>query len=372
MELNDIRLRSVLYQLDKLTLQAGGTTFEVPRAMVTSISIDNNYETSMFPFFYVGMNLPGWVYIEVAKNPKNLFITLDLKANLFVDTIEDKPVGTYKEYKGKYMAMAAIDTPVADESIQMKIAKQNDTYKKTYEFNEFYFAEFLLYNPQYYAALTKPVNAVITSANMTSIATYVLQCGGINNLLMSPFDNRASYSEFKVIPENAIDELKHLMQAYGFHNAGSVFFMDLDKAFLINKAVKCTAWYQGEYKTVHVMSMSNFNNSLGAFSGYFSSAKDHYHLLGIEPNQIQVSDIGNVKSKTMTNYYHGEGKMLSFKTDSALMECFTPNKEFLVNIDSTGASNGKVNGRYRIMRVTLTLSPSGEYMTPEFHVFLMK
>lgn len=372
MDLNDIRLKNVLYKLEKCTLQAGSTTFDVPPSMVTGISIDNNYETSMYPFFYIGINLPGWVYIEVGKNPTNLFITLDLRAVYFTNTVNEGEAGSTIEYRGRYMAHSAVNATINDETIQLAGAKENGTYKRGYEFNEIYFAEFALYNPAYYAAMTKRENAVLTSANMTSILTYALQNGGITNVLMSPLDNKTTYSEFKITPLNAIDEIKYLMYNYGFHNNGTVFFMDLDKAFVISKAVKCTAWYQGEYKSVHIMSLSNFNQSLGGFSGYFQNTKDKYHLLAVEPDCIEPIDISNIPTTQSESKLGGEGKQLIVKTSAALMECFTPNKEFIVDIDSISAKTAKINGRYRILRVTLALTPAGEYFDPEFHVFLYK
>lgn len=372
MDLNDIRLKNVLYKLESCTLQAGSTTFDVPTNMVTGISIDNNYETSMYPFFYIGMNLPLWVYTEVGKNPTNLFITLDLRAVYFTNTVDEGEAGSTIEYRGKYLAHSAINGTIEDEDLQSSISKEESTYNKGYDFNQIYFAEFALYNQSYYNAMSKSENAILTSANMNSILAYTLQNGGITNVLVSPLDNKSSYSEFKIVPLNAVDEIKYLMYNYGFHNNGTVFFMDLDKAYLISKAIKCTAWYKGEYKTVHVMSMANFNQSLGLFSGYYQNSKEKYHLIAVETSCIESVDITNIPTSQTGSTIGGEGKTLAFKTSAGLMECFTPNKEFIVNIDSVSATKSGINGKYRILRVNLALSPAGEYFDPEFNVVLYK
>ena len=371
MDLEEIRLRNILYRIESCVINIGSDTeFEVPKAMISSIQIDNNYETSMFPFFYMGINLPSWVYIELTKHPDEVFISLDLKAHTFRNDANEEPVGTFTEYKGKYKAITAVDTPVTDELIQTMLSKQSGSWKKTYEYGEIYFAEFTLFNPSSYAALSKTLNAVITSASMSSIVTYVLQYGGFPNILMSPLDNRNTYSEFKVWPIDAVDIMKTLIYNFKLHNGGTVFFMDLDRTFVISKQIKCTAWAKGEYKTVNVMSLSNYNETLGLYNGYYMNSKEKFHLLNVESSGFELDDNTNLPQSQTNQPIPGKGKILTFRTSCALMECLTPNKEFIVDIDSASAMAAKLNGKYRIIRATLNLTQSGEYMQPEFHVFL--
>lgn len=367
MELTDIKLKNVKYYLNTCTVQAGSKSFDVPRAMVQSIQIDNNYDNAIYPFFYIAINLPSWMYVEVSKNPKNLFITLDLKETFFQDNIEEKNLPMVQAYRGRYVAISAIDTPVTDLDTQTKISKDNNTYEKNYDFSEVYLTEFMLYNVSSYNALSTVVNSVITSANMTSIVTHVLGAGGIKNILMTPLNNTKSYSEFKVTPIDAVDQMKHLISKYGLHTKGTVFFMDLDKAFLVDKSVKCTAWYTGEYKTTHIMSFGNYNDGISKFSGYYSNTKEKYHLLGIQPDSIQASELETVPN---IQTQHQNKNTLEIFTDSAIMEAFSPNKEIIVNIDTPTAKN--VNGSYRTSRIEVRLTPSGEYFDPQFKITLLK
>lgn len=364
MELTDIRLKTVKYYINSLNLQVGSTSFDVPRSMVHTIQIENDYDNTIYPFFYIAMNLPGWVYIEVAKDPNNVFISLDLKAAFFTNDIMEKNPTMVTEYKGKYTALTAVETPIIDEYQQIAIEKADDTYKKNYSYNETYLTEFALYNTAYYKALSATVNAVLSSASMTSIVTYVLQNGKIRNTLMTPLSNRNSYSEFKVLPINAVDHIKHLMKKYTLHSNGTIFFMDLDKAYLIDKNVNCTAWYTNEYKSVHIMALKNYNDSLALFSGYYNNSKDKYHLLATEPNSIQAVEYESVPGDTRKHE-------LEIYTSSAIMEALTPNKSFVVNIDSPGSSKN-INGKYRIRSVKVMLTPGGDYLDPEFQIRLVK
>lgn len=367
MKLTDIKLHSVKYYIASLKLTAGDKEFDVPRTMVSNIQIKNDYKNFVYPFFYIAMNIPGWMYVAVAKNSENCYITLDLQAALFrTDLEEDKNPTMLPEYKGRYRAFCDIDTPVTDENIQMQIEKADDSHDKNYEFNETYYTEFILYNPAYYDAQEKKLNAVLTSPNMTQIVTYVLQYGGINKMLMSPLDNTQSYSEFKIIPVNPVDEMKNLIHSYGLHNPGTTFFMDLDRAFLTKRTNKCTCWYKGEYKTVHIMALQNYNDGLSKFSGYYQNSKEKYHLIAVPP-------AGSSSSEDITPPRATGDHTIDFYTTAAIMEAFTPNKLFIVNVDAPGCNqDNKLNGSYYIDSVSVTMTNGGEYLDPNFHFTLTR
>lgn len=368
MELTDIKLHTVKYYIASLTLTAGDKEFEVPRTMISNIQIKNDYKNFVYPFFYIAMNIPGWMYIAVAKNSEKCYITLDLKAALFrTDIEEDKNPTMLPEYKGRYRAFCEVDTPVTDEKIQVQIEKADDSYDKNYEFNETYYTEFVLYNPGYYDAQEKQLNKVLTSPNMTQIVTYVLQYGGITNVLMSPLDNKKTYSEFKIIPVNPVDEMKNLIHSYGLHDdPGTTFFMDLDKAFLIKRINKCTAWYKGEYKTVHIMALQNYNDGLSKFSGYYQNSKEKYHLIAVPP-QGEKSDEEGTRPRVIDDH------TVDLYTTSAIMEALTPNKLFILNVDAPGCDqDNKLNGSYYIESVAVTMVNGGEYLDPEFHIRLKR
>ena len=53
MNLDDIKLCSVKYQMKVFTIDAGGTTLDVPISQIASIKIEKNFETTNYPFFYI-------------------------------------------------------------------------------------------------------------------------------------------------------------------------------------------------------------------------------------------------------------------------------------------------------------------------------
>ena len=370
MNLDDIKLSSVKYQMKSFTVDAAGTTFDVPPSQIACIKIEKNYDMMNYPFFYVGVNLPGWLYMEVVKNSKNLHVTMDLHAMLYRTDFNEKMANptTESQVKGKFIALIAVDTPVMDETMKLQVEKDIGAYKKSYTFNEYYFAEFILYNEAAYKAKSTVVNAVLSSANMTSIVAFICKKAGISNILMSPLSNRKNYTEFKITPINAIDQLKNLIVNYKLHDKGTVLFFDLDRAYILSKEIKCTAWRKQEYKTVHIMSLNQYSNSLSSGSGYYRNSKEKYHLIEIPPNSMQTTKVTDLPAST----YNGRmNQTITFYTNDVTMEALTPNKLFIVDIQSPSAKTD-INGKYRIMRYSVEMENSGDFFSAKFNITLGK
>lgn len=370
MDLDDIQLSNVKYQMKSFTIDAGGNTLDVPISQIASIKIEKNFDTDNYPFFYIGVNVPGWYYTEIVKNYDNVHITMDLHYMVYRKDFNEDMINpsTKSELKGKFLADVAIDTPILSEDNQMKFEQEQDSYKKTYAFNEYYYAEFALQNEVSYNAKSTVVNAVLSVTNMTTNVAYICQQCGINNILMSPLTNRQTYNEFKITPINAVDQLKNWIVNYTLHDAGTVLFFDLDRTYIISKEIKCTAWRQDEYKNVYVMSLSQYSDSLASGSGYYMNTKEKYHLIEIPPNSVQTATITNLP------YLVQNGRMnqtITFYTNDVIMEALTPNKLFIVDIQSDSAEK-RINGKYRIMRYSVEMEPGGDFFNAKFNITLGK
>lgn len=370
MDLNDIALSSVKYQFQAFTIDAGGSTFDVPISQIMSVKIEKNFDMDTYPFFYIGVNLPGWFYADVVKNYDNIHITLDLHCITYRQEFNESMVGasSKSELKGKFLADVAVDTPILMEDNQKKFEESAESYKKSYAFNEYYYTEFTIQNEASYKAKSKVINAVLTSTNMTSNIAYICSACGITNILMSPLSNRQTYSEFKIPPINAVDQIKNWIVNYKLHNAGTSLFFDLDRAYILSKEMNCTAWRLNEYKTVHVMTLSQFSDSLSMGSGYYANSKEKYHLIEIPPNSIQTSSITTLPSIVQSDNMK---QTITFYTNDCIMEALTPNKLFIVDIQSESAKT-KINGKYRIMRYSVEMEPGGDFLNAKFNVTLGK
>lgn len=370
MNLDDVKLSQVKYQMKSFTIDAGGTTMDVPISQIASIKIEKNFETTNYPFFYIGVNLPGWFYTEVVKNYDNVHITLDLHSMVYrKDFNEDmNNPSTTSELKGRFLADVAVDTPILSEDGQTKFEKENDAYKKTYSFNEYYFTEFAIQNEAAFKAKSKVVNAVLQTTNMTTNIGYICSQCGISNILMSPLSNRKTYKEFKITPINAVDQIKNWIVNYKLHDKGTTLFFDLDRTYILSKEIKCTAWRKNEYKNVHVMSLHQYSDTLANGSGFYSNSKEKYHLIEIPPNSLQTATVTNLP------YDVQNGRMnqtIMFYTNDVTFEALTPNKLFIVDVQSSSAKK-RINGKYRMMRYSVEMEPGGDFLNAKFNITLGK
>lgn len=368
MNINDVKLKKVLYFMQKLTVTAGSKTFEVPRSMILNIDIAKDFDSMIYPMWYICMNLPLWFYAEVAKNPNDISVSMDLQYTM-ADSDEQlrSPTNALTgEISGSFKAILPHTTQIGDYTIQKQFEKDADAHNQNYAYNEYAFVELALYNKPAYTASFNTLNAVLSSTNLTNALTYCLNRCNITNVLLSNSDNHTTYSEFKICPQSGIANIFRIVEDYKFHSGGSTIFFDLDRSYIISNKIGCYAWGNNEHKVTHIVSMSENNNAVSRFSGLYINKQEKYNLVSIQRESYASQDVGTspiLKSS-------GETEIFQFVTKQATMSMFTPNKEYIVNIDSPDHS--KYNGKYRLYTMSVNMTPAGEFLEPQFHVVLRR
>lgn len=368
MDFKDLKLKNVLYYMQSFVVTAGDKAFEVPRSMILNIDISKDFDTMLYPLWYVCINVPLWFYSQITKNPDKISVSMNLQYTM-AETNEKLVSGNttlYSEVTGKFKAIIPQTTQVGDYSSQKAFEKANDAYNTNYSFNEYAFVELALYNTAAYNASFNTLNAVISSTNVTNAVTYCFNRCGINNILMSKSDNNKVYSEFKIWPQSGMQNLLRIVDDYKFHNSGSTLFFDLNESYLIATKIGCYAWKNNECKATYFLSLSEYNNTLGRFNGVYINSKEKYNAIAVERNSYASQDIGT--SPLLKNT--GETEVFKITTNQAIMSMLSPNKEFIVNIDSP--DNKKYNGKYRIRSYSVNMVPSGEYFEPRFVITLIR
>lgn len=368
MDLKDLKLKKVLYFMQTFTITAGGKSFDVPRSMILNIDISKDYDLMIYPLWYVCVNVPLWFYSQITKNTNDISVSMNLQYTL-AETNENlispiNPMTT--EISGNFKAILPYTTQVADPTYQKNVENETNSYNRNYTYNEYAFVELALYNKAAYDASFNTLNAVLSSTNLTNAITYCFNKCGISNILMSKSDNNTTYNEFKILPQSGISNMMRIVENYNFHSNGSTFFFDLNEAYLVTNKIGCYAWKNNEYKATHFLSLSEYNNALGRFNGIYINTKEKYNVLAIERGSFVSQEIG--MSPIMKNT--GETELFQITTKQALLNLLTPNKEFIVNIDSP--DNSKFNGKYRLFSLQVTMTPSGEYLEPEFIITLRR
>ena len=368
MNLKDIKMKNVLYYMQSFVITAKDKSFEVPRSMILTVEVSKDYETMLYPLWYVCVNVPLWFYSQITKNPNDISVSMNLQYRLASNN-EQLISGTNlltTEVAGKFKAVIPHTTQIGDHSIQKNVEKQEGAHNKNYTYSEYAIVELSLYNSAAYAASFNKLNAVLSSTNLTNALTYCLNRCGINNVLLSKSDNSKTYSEFKIWPHSGMSNILRIVEDYKFHNSGSTIFFDLTDAYIISRKIGCNAWRSNEYKDTYILSLSETDPTLGSGSGIFMSSKDKYNALIIRNSAFSTQDVSS--SPVLKN--SNETEIFQFVTKDAIMRAITPNKEFVVSIDSP--DHQKYNGKYRLYSMSVNMVPMGEFLEPQFMVTLRR
>lgn len=368
MDLKELKLKNVLYFMESFVITAGGKQFKVPRVMIKSIDISKDFDSMIYPMWYVCVNVPLWFYSLITQNIDNISVSMNLQYTLAEqnEKFNTKTNTMFNEVTGNFKAVVPTTTQIGDYTTQKSIEQQANARNSNYSFNEYAFIELALYNKAAYAASFNKINAVLTSTNLTNAAAFCFTKCGINNVLMSKADNNTVYSEFKILPETGIKNIFRIVENYKFHSAGSTLFFDLTEAYLVTNKIGCYAWKSNEYKCTQIISLTEYNNTMGRFGGVFINNKEKTNVIAVSQDGFKSQDIGNNPILKDTK----ETQIFQIVTNHALMSLLTPNKEFLVNIDSP--DNKKYNGKYRIMSYSVNMVPNGEFLEPNFLITLRR
>lgn len=367
MDLKDLKLKQVGYIMDSFMIDVDGTQFKVPQSQFAEIDILKQFETELYPMWYVCCNVPLWFYVEMTKNPDKIFVTMNLQVAK-ADTIDEllKMTSGTTEISGKFKCVIPYKTPVADETIQREVERQNEAENENYSFNEYSLIELCLYNIASYEASFNMINAVHTSNNLTDSITYCYNQCGISPVLMSKADNNTVYKEFKILPESGMRNMLRIVEDYEFHSDKSTFFFDLTQAYLVTNKIGCYAWRENEHKQVQILSLAEYSEGLAGMTGLHIDDKEKITVMVIDRQSIQSDELDGAPAFKET----GETSFLRMTVRNSTLDVLSPNKEYLVNVDAQKAS--KLNGKYRLQSLECTLIPEGEIMTPTFTINLRR
>ena len=192
MDLQDLKLKKVLYYMQSFTITAGDKTFDVPRTMIQSIDISKDYDSMIYPLWYVCVNVPLWFYTKITQNTNDISVSMNLQYTLS-ETNEgllntNNPLTT--EISGNFKAVLPYTTQIEDPSSQKIVENETNSYNRNYSYNEYAFVELALYNKEAYAASFNAINAVLSSTNLTNAITYCFNRCGIKNVLLRSEERR--------------------------------------------------------------------------------------------------------------------------------------------------------------------------------------
>lgn len=392
MDKTKVKLSLIKYKIKTFQLIVGTKKINITPEEIIKFTIVNDYENYYFPYFEIELNVSNTVYRTMAKNPTKIKASINLYKVKMKDTyhISDDSTNTNKKcLSGIFRVFLDDSTPDFSETEEKEISKKGDKY------GQITTLKLLLYPNLYYGKYDLVVNGVFKNVSLADMVCYILTKTKINKVLLSPPSNYKKYSQFILPPLPTNEQISRLCGTYALHSKGSMVYFDLDRAYIIDKVPRCTAYAKNEYKISYVFF---FTEAKGAVStgGCGSITKSKVNILNAtniainnnreivkksvgknivsidsggkitksngkssKVTRVVVNDEGNSTVKSIKNNIKESKNMITANFVDVDINMITPNKQFIMSID--GAKYKKYNGKYRLTKAVHSFSKDGDY-----------
>ncbi len=369
------------------------------------VIITRLYDEAIHPIMEVVANLPPKIHKKIKDNKQDLKVRLRIKKCL-----KNKSGDVQREEDYINSTFGVIMDDEAD-------FKDEDAYDEANKATVGSTADKHVYNQSDYAteytlslwekdkvdAMRSVVNMVVENATVSTALKKIYADSGINKILISPLDNKKSYSEIRIKPMNLMNIPAYIDKIYGTYYTGSCVFADYRCLYFLSKNGVCDAKEDGEYtRTIFKIpkSTSSKKNSRGTTkdttnlfyymyldedSVEFESpsntqdATEGNNFTIVDPSKKETTDVegagnqsGKGNARVVEDNYSNEynkSTMISDVIETSKVatihctdydeDCVTPNKEFVILFDDSKMKDK--NGFYRIIesQTILTKSKAG-------------
>jgi hypothetical protein len=379
-----------------LTIGKGdkATKHTVENSLIISMKLIENYESELLPFFTITLAVPNDIYRKMTSTTykNNVKVKMNLQKGKFVDAVSvdttDK-VSFRDAINTTFHAIISAKEPDLTEKEQKSVEESSNKYGQLSTLT------MSLYPQSYYNTYQTVVNANLENVTLTDCIVYILNKAKIKKVLLSPPNNTKKYSQFKILPIQANMMLTRICDKYAYHSKGSIVFFDFDRAYIIDKVPKCTAYTKNEYKITYLVSATSSQATRSTGGAYINSKKKYNVINVVELSTDNSSDVtkktvgsnivsvdsegkvtktnskattvtnvvvqneGNSTAKAITRTISESKKTISCQMQNADITMLKPNKQFIVSIE--GTKYKKYNGKYRLKSVAHTFDKEGDY-----------
>lgn len=392
-------LKFYRYQVAEFYILVNGETLECPTHELSDISIEEDYESSVYPVFKVEMILPEERYYLVMKNKTTVKFKIRIQKYYVSPGNNDRSM--VRDYVNDTFSLIMDDEDFDDEMPdQVNRSTTEDT--DSFEMRENAKTELYLYRDEVSSAMKKQTNEVLNGVNLTTAVGLIASNAGLKNILMSPMENQQTYSQLILPPLTVHKAIQYLDSQYGFYKSGAVIFFGLKTNYILNFKGGCTAYENGEYQQTTLLVSSDLGGT-SLESGMVMRSGNQYYvywkasdvkvgnqsitndvLYGNNVNVVDssttgitkaqstavttkgVSNTATIKNETenqwMSNTYvaqtNSNNVVLSGQISNVDLDAFTPNKKYQIVFEDTCLTN-KYMGIYFLTRLSVQFVNTG-------------
>ena len=262
---------------------------EVQPFQIVDISIENNFESDLFPLFKVSLIIDPPTYYSIIKNKNTV------KFKIRIQKYSQPILSNEKSLKTDYINDTfSIFLDDSDEQFDENIYKKRqstDGYKDD-EVSLFEYSnkiDLYLFKDIYVTNINKTVNKIVVSSNLTTVLAWLLSQGGLTNALVSPLDNRNTYSPLILPPQNVMKTIRYLDNQYGFYKNGALIFFGVDRPYILNYKGGCTAWVTDEWKETNML-ISTQGGEYGESTGALIRGEEKKFYINLKDRDIRITN----------------------------------------------------------------------------------
>lgn len=380
------------YKVSELKLLINDVVIDVQPFQVRNISIENNFETDIFPLFKLTLVLNPKVYFNILKNKNEIKFKIRIQ----------------KYYKDLSTGVNTMDVDYIHDTFVVFLdddeSQFNEELYKTRREAEGYTGDtvnlfemdtpvdFFLFREIYVNNLRKTVNKIFSNCTITTVIAWLFYNAGMSGLLISALDNRSIIPTVVIPPMHVFNALRFLDVQYGFYGQGSLIYFDVYRAYILNYRIGCTAWEEHEWKnsTIYVLDRSNKDNRTACWikrnddNNHYTIVQDEHVramntsivdnvINGSSPNVIDAANSDNYKFTSSELVTRGNSNYNTFNNDTSNsfigstyatqkagvgvvitvgmndfnIDAILPNKDFRFIFEESKA-NEKYKGQYKI------------------------
>ena len=266
------------YRVSEFIIMVGGENIKLEPMQIVGMTISEDFETDIFPVFKVQITIEPEVYIKMVKNKDK--VKFKVRVQKYSTDQSTGKKSLYTDYINDIFTVFLDDT---DSNYDEKLTKQKrktdgigDRDVSMHLLNEK--IDLFLFKEEYVVNIKKRINFIPKSINMITTIAYIMTESGISGALVSPLDNRKTYSPLMLPALNTFKLLQYLDYNFGFYKNGALIYFGLDRPYILNYKKGCTAWSGGEWKETVFIILESSNEHNKMASAIIRGGEQKYYI----------------------------------------------------------------------------------------------
>jgi len=265
--------------------------YVLPNTRISNINILNRYLSNAFPIFNINLVLESSIYYKILKNKNTV------KFKLRMQKYEINEMGERSSYYSDFIndtfsLILDDDDNDLEEKLRNQIYSDGDENELNATINNI---ELYFFKSSLIKRTKEKMNCVLRDATVTNAIAYMCTRSSINNVLMSPIENKTMYKQLIIPPLTLTQSLKYLDAYYGLYKRGSLIYFDLNYTYILNFKSECTAYQKNEKKNTYIIIPEYggiMTKQVGSVKKYNNNT-DNYIVINSETMKILNESISN-------------------------------------------------------------------------------